>query len=111
MNKKDLSNRNCEACNNLTPKLSSGQAIELLKQLSGWGIVEEYHLQKRWKFKNFADPLKFVLVVSGIAEKEGHHPDIKFGWGFVEITIWTHAIDGLSMNDFILAAKIDSLPV
>lgn len=110
MTKMNLSNNNCEACNKLTPKLSSEQIFELQTQLQGWSVVKGHHLQKRWDFKNFAKPLKFVTVISELAEKEGHHPNISFGWGYVEVTIWTHAIDGLSRNDFILAAKIDTLP-
>src|SRR3989344_7464252 len=97
----DLSKNNCEACNNLTPKLSFSKIKELLSQLQGWNVVEEYHLQKRWKFQNFAKPLEFVTAISELSEKEGHNPNINFGWGYVEITIWTHAINGLSKNDFI----------
>ena len=109
MTKTSLSNDRCEACNNLTPTLSPLQILELQTQLQGWAIVDRHHLQKRWDFKNFAKPLKFVLAISELAEKEGHHPNINFGWGYVELTVWTHAINGLSRNDFILAAKIDNL--
>lgn len=112
MNKENLSNRSCEACNNLTIRLTYNHALKLVEKLSGWHITaEERYLRRKWKFKNFTDPLKFVLAVSEIAEKEGHHPDINFGWGYVEITIWTHAIKGLSINDFILAAKINALKI
>ena len=109
MNKTNLSNDKCGSCNNLTPVLSPSQRLELQTQLQGWSIVEGHHLQKRWSFKNFAKPLKFVLAISELAEKEGHHPNINFGWGYVELTLWTHAINGLSRNDFVLAAKIDNL--
>lgn len=110
MTKMNLSNDHCEACNKLTPGLSPLQILELQTQLQDWDVVKRHHLQKRWYFKNFARPLKFVTTISELAEKEGHHPNISFGWGYVEVTIWTHAIGGLSRNDFILAAKIDTLP-
>ncbi|TSC84376.1 MAG: pterin-4-alpha-carbinolamine dehydratase [Parcubacteria group bacterium Gr01-1014_13] len=109
----DLSKDTCEACNKLTPKLSWTQAKEFLGQLQGWKLDEKNHLQKRWKFKDFATAKKLVDAISEIAEdpQVKHHPNINFGWGFVEVTVWTHAIDGLSKNDFILAAKIDTLVI
>ena len=68
-----------------------------------------FFLFKKFIFKNFLDSQKFINNVSKISEDEGHHPDISFGWGYAEIKITTHAIEGLSENDFILAAKIDQL--
>ena len=68
-----------------------------------------YFLEKEFKFKNFLDSQKFVNEVGKISENEGHHPDILFGWGYAKIKITTHAIKGLSENDFILAAKIDKI--
>ena len=70
---------------------------------------EIYFLEKNFIFKNFVESQKFVNEVGKIAEVEGHHPDISFGWGYVKIAITTHAIEGLSKNDFILAAKIDRI--
>jgi 4a-hydroxytetrahydrobiopterin dehydratase len=105
----DLSNNKCEACNHLTPKLTAEQAGELLTQLRDWTITSGDRLTKRWKFTDFAEALKFVNAVGVIAEEEGHHPDISFGWGYAEVTLTTHAIQGLSKNDFIMAAKIDLL--
>ena len=105
----ELSKFRCEACNASTPKLTSEETEELLKQLNGWWIVDGHHLYKRWKYKDFAKPLESVNAIGAVAEEEGHHPDIKFSWGYVEITIYTHSIDGLSKNDFILAAKIDQI--
>ena len=66
-----------------------------------------YFLEKNFKFKNFLESQKFINKVGEISEQEGHHPDILFGWGYAKISITTHAIEGLSENDFILAAKID----
>ena len=72
-------------------------------------LVEENLFFKEFKFKNYADSETFILNVGKIAESEGHHPDINFGWGYANIKITTHAIEGISENDFILAAKIDQL--
>ena len=66
-------------------------------------------LEKKFKFKNFIDSQNFVNRVGEISEEEGHHPDITFGWGYAKLNISTHAIEGLSENDFILAAKIDQI--
>ena len=68
-----------------------------------------FTLEKNFKFKNFLDSQNFINKVGEISENEGHHPDISFGWGYAEVKITTHAIEGLSENDFILAAKIDQL--
>ena len=70
---------------------------------------KKFYLNKKFKFKNFLDSQNFINRVGEISENEGHHPDILFGWGYAEIKITTHAIEGLSENDFILAAKIDQL--
>ena len=70
---------------------------------------KKFYLNKKFKFKNFLDSQNFINRVGEISENEGHHPDISFGWGYAEIKITTHAIEGLSENDFILAAKIDQL--
>jgi 4a-hydroxytetrahydrobiopterin dehydratase len=80
-----------------------------LSQLEGWEVVNEHHLKKAYDFKNFRETLSFVNHVGELAEEQGHHPDICFGWGKAEITIWTHKINGLTESDFVLAAKIDRL--
>jgi 4a-hydroxytetrahydrobiopterin dehydratase len=102
-----LSSRHCVPCHGGVPRLTSEETAPLLKELRGWEVVEEHHLLKDFKFPNFADALSFVNRVGQIAESEGHHPDIRLGWGYAQIKIYTHAIDGLSESDFILAAKID----
>jgi pterin-4a-carbinolamine dehydratase len=81
--------------------------LEGLEDRSGKGAK----ITKEYKFKNFAEALSFVNRVGEIAEKEGHHPDINFGWGYVTITLQTHSINGLSRNDFILAVKINEISV
>lgn len=74
-----------------------------------WTIEKEQHLQREFRFPDFKQALTFVNRVGEIAEQEGHHPDILLAWGKVEITLWTHKINGLTESDFIMAAKIDRL--
>ena len=102
-----LSSRHCVPCHGGVPRLRGEEVKTLLGQLRGWEAVEEHHLAKEYKFQNFAGALAFVNRVGEIAEREGHHPDITFGWGYARLQIYTHAIGGLSESDFILAAKID----
>ncbi len=105
----DLAERPCVPCAGDVPPLTSDEINRYITGLKDWRVIKEHHLKKAYKFKNYADALVLVNRVSDLAETEGHHPDICFGWGRVEITIYTHAIYGLSENDFILAAKIDRL--
>lgn len=105
----DLSSRKCVPCHGGVPRLRGEEIEAFARQLPEWEVVGERHLRRRFKFTNFRDALSFVNRVGEVAESEGHHPDISFGWGYAEIQIYTHAIDGLSESDFILAAKIDRL--
>lgn len=105
----ELSSKQCVPCRGGVPPLAGAEINRLLGQLNGWEVVNEHHLKKNYKFANFREALKFVNQVGELAEEQGHHPDICFGWGNAEITIWTHKIDGLTESDFILAAKIDEL--
>jgi 4a-hydroxytetrahydrobiopterin dehydratase len=91
------------------PPLGGAEIGELLTELDRWEVIEEHHLLKRYTFKDFREALEFVNRVGQLAEEQGHHPDICFGWGHCDLTIWTHKIDGLTESDFILAAKIDAL--
>ena len=105
-----LAKSQCTPCQGGVESLQ-GKAIEkLLKQLpDGWQVIDEHHLEKEYKFKNFKQALEFVNKVGELAEAQGHHPDIYLSWGKVKLTICTHKIDGLHENDFILAAKTDQL--
>ncbi len=103
-----LSSKHCVPCSGGVPRLSGAEIEPLLAQLEGWEVVEGHHLSKEYKFANFADALAFVNRAGAVAEGEGHHPDIEFGWGYARLKIYTHAIDGLSESDFILAARIDA---
>lgn len=105
----ELASRECVPCRGGVPPLKGEELTKLKAQLDAWSIVEEHHLSKAFKLSDFKEALAFVNRVGELAEAQGHHPDICFGWGRVEITIWTHKIDGLTESDFILAAKIDAL--
>ena len=88
--------------------MGKAEVERLLYQVSGWSLSGKW-ITKEFKFKNFVAAMKFVNRVADLAEEEGHHPDIHIHYNIVRFDIWTHAIDGLSENDFILAAKIDAL--
>ncbi|HKP38502.1 MAG TPA: 4a-hydroxytetrahydrobiopterin dehydratase [Pyrinomonadaceae bacterium] len=105
----ELAERECVPCRGGVPPLQGAEIDKLLSQLAGWDVVGQHHLAKQYKFENFRETLEFVNRVGELAEGQGHHPDICFGWGKAEITIWTHKIDGLTESDFVLAAKIDKL--
>lgn len=105
----DLASRECVPCRGGVPPLKGDEITNLLKQLDSWEVIREHHLQKVFKFSNFRESQQFVNRVGDLAEEQGHHPDICFGWGRAEITIWTHKIDGLTESDFVLAAKVDQL--
>jgi 4a-hydroxytetrahydrobiopterin dehydratase len=107
----NLAQKKCVPCEDGVPPLTPRQAGELLKQLSPeWMLVDSGRLLARsFTFKNFKQTMAFVNRVADIAEAEGHHPDMSVGYGTLGIELTTHAIDGLSENDFILAAKIDAL--
>lgn len=105
----ELASRDCVPCRGGVPPLKGEEIKNLLAQVTGWEVVEEHHLRKAYKFENFREAQAFVDRVGNLAEEQGHHPDICFGWGRAEITIWTHKIDGLTESDFVLAAKIDGL--
>lgn len=105
----NLTEKRCVPCEGGVPTLT-GSAIEKLRpQVPGWEVVEGHHLRKEFRFRDFRQTLDFVNRIGDIAEAEGHHPDICFGWGKADVTVWTHAANGLTENDFILAAKINQL--
>ncbi len=105
----ELAERQCVPCRGGVPPLSGDELKNYSQQLPTWEVVNQHHLTRNYKFKNFRDTLDFVNRIGELAEEQGHHPDICFGWGKAEISIWTHKIDGLTESDFVLAAKIDKL--
>ena len=107
-----LADRHCVPCRGGVPPLKGNKLAEIHRQLAEpaqRNIVGEHHIVRAYKFPDFKSALAFVNRVGEVAEEEGHHPDILLGWGKVEITTWTHAVDGLTESDFILAAKIERL--
>jgi 4a-hydroxytetrahydrobiopterin dehydratase len=110
--KSNLAGKRCKPCEENNPPLK-GEAVRHLKEKlgAGWKVVNEHHLEKEYMFKNFREALDFTNRLGEVAEQEGHHPDIYLRWDKVRLQIWTHNIDGLSENDFVLAAKADALPL
>ena len=111
----DLLNKKCEPCEGGVSAFDISEIHKYQKKVDGWNVVKKkdeiYTLEKNFTFRNFLKSQEFINEVGKIAESEGHHPDISFGWGYAKINITTHAIEGLSENDFILAAKIDKINV
>ena len=107
----DLFDKKCIPCEGGVVPFDISEIHKYQKKVDGWDIIKNekniYFLKKNFFFKNFLESQNFINKVAEIAEKENHHPDISFGWGYAVINITTHAIEGLSENDFILAAKID----
>ena len=109
----NLKDKKCVPCEGGVIPFDISEIHKYQKKVDGWDILQDtkkkFFLNKRFNFNNFIESQKFINKVGEISEDEGHHPDISFGWGYAEIKITTHAIEGLSENDFILAAKIDQL--
>ncbi len=105
-----LTQKYCVACEAGTPPMTLEEAERLVEQVPGWELrPEEKKLARRFKFKDFKEAMTFVNRVADLAEEEGHHPDIYISWNRVRLELTTHAIKGLSDNDFIMAAKISEL--
>ncbi len=104
-----LAQEKCKPCSGGVPPLKGDDLKELHKELTGWDVVDEHHLAKTIDTDDFATALDLVNRIGQIAEEQGHHPVITFTYGKVDLTVYTHKIDGLTRSDFILAAKIDRL--
>ena len=109
----DLASKKCVPCEGNIPPFKAEEIHKYLKKVDGWDVKEDetknYFLIKEFKFQNFLESQNFINKVGQIAEIEGHHPDISFGWGYAKIKIFTHAIKGLHESDFVLAAKVDKI--
>ena len=106
----DLTLERCIPCSLDTPPMKGDILYELLDTLHPqWLLVEETHIERQFKFHDFAEALTFVNKIGELAEAEGHHPDIQLSWGKVKVVLITHKIAGLSRNDFVVASKIDNL--
>jgi 4a-hydroxytetrahydrobiopterin dehydratase len=105
-----LAEKECVPCKGGVAPLKGAELANLASQLKpGWRVVDEHHLEKEYKFKDFREALAFTNKVGELAEAQGHHPDIYLAWGKVRLTIWTHKINGLTESDFVFAAKADNL--
>jgi 4a-hydroxytetrahydrobiopterin dehydratase len=107
-----LADKTCVPCRGGVPPLKGKELANVHRQLpefAHWTVVNEHHITRSYKFPDFRTALDFVNKVGEIAEEQGHHPDIFLTWGKVDITIWTHMVDGLTESDFIIAAKIDRI--
>jgi 4a-hydroxytetrahydrobiopterin dehydratase len=103
-----LADKACVPCRGGVPPLTPERVEQLLGELQpGWRVDPEGHLERDYKFKDFAQALEFVNRVAAIAEAEGHHPDLHLSWGKCRAEIWTHKIQGLTESDFYFAAKTD----
>ena len=109
----ELVQKKCKPCEGGVEPYSPEEAKQQLKQLEGWRLTHDgQRIRKDWKVKNFMAGMKFFNRCAELAEADGHHPDLHIeGYRNVSVELWTHAIGGLSENDFILAAKIDELPI
>jgi len=104
-----LASHTCVPCRGDTPALTTEQQTPLLASLVGWKIEDEQRLMRDFSFSNFLEALEFTNRAGSIAEEQGHHPEITVGWGHAKVVIWTHKINGLTENDFILAAKLNQI--
>lgn len=103
----NLASKHCVPCRGGVPPLKGEELRKLQTEIPDWKVVDEHHLAKTFVFPDFKNALDFVNRVGGVAEAEGHHPNICFTWGRADVETYTHKIDGLTESDFILAAKID----
>jgi 4a-hydroxytetrahydrobiopterin dehydratase len=102
-----LANKTCVPCQGGVPPLQGDELLRLSAQLRDWKVIGQHHIQRVFLFPDFRKALAFVNQVGEVAEDQGHHPNLALSWGRVEVTTFTHKIDGLTESDFILAAKID----
>jgi 4a-hydroxytetrahydrobiopterin dehydratase len=110
MNTISLLNKRCIPCQGGQPPLQKTEVKNYLQEIGNqWQINDHGHLFKPYKFKDFMSAMTFANKIADLAEKEGHHPDLTITWGSCAVEIWTHKINGLTENDFILAAKIEAL--
>ncbi len=107
----DFTQKRCVPCEGGVPRKAPAEVDEALRSLEGWDAQDgKTRLHQHDRFQDFVQAMRFVNALAGLAEAEGHHPDVCVHWNVVDVTLWTHAIGGLSENDFIVAAKLDTLP-
>ena len=107
----DFTRKKCVPCEGGVPKMAPAEVEQALRSLDGWDAREgATRIHKHYRFKGFRQAMRFLNALADLAEAEGHHPDFTVHYNTVDVNLWTHAIGGLSENDFIVAAKLDSLP-
>ena len=106
----ELAREKCVVCKPGTPSLAANEIAALQLEIDpAWAVVEARRLHRRWRFHDFASAFEFTSQLAQISEGQGHHPDIKLGWGYVEVDLETHAAHGLTRNDFVMAARFDGI--
>ena len=106
----DYASKRCVQCEGGIPAFTPAQVEEAVRSVSGWDVRDGHgKIHKHHRFKGFKEAMRFVNAMADLAEAEGHHPDFTVSYATVDVTLWTHAVGGLSENDFILAAKLDEL--
>jgi 4a-hydroxytetrahydrobiopterin dehydratase len=104
----NLASKQCVPCRGGVSPLKGAELQAVLREVgNGWRVIDEHHLEKEYRFKNFREALSFTVRVGDLAEAQNHHPDIFLAWGRVRLMVWTHKIDGLTESDFVFAAKAD----
>lgn len=112
MNGMDLLNKKCVPCEDGTQPMTKEESQKYLAEILGWGVIEDgKKISKEFVFPDFVQAIQFIDKIAEVAEQEGHHPDLHISYSKVRIELWTHAIGGLSENDFILAAKISAIQI
>jgi len=105
-----LATQTCTPCRGGIPPLTPAEAKEYMAQVPGWNLIEgATKIERTFTFEDFAQAMEFAQSVGALAEEQGHHPEITFGWGYCRVLFYTHKINGLHENDFIIAAKVNEL--
>lgn len=105
-----LATKKCVPCEGGTPPMGPMEARKLMAELNpAWRLVADHELRREFPFPDFKSAVAFANRIAELADAEGHHPILTISWGLLVVELWTHAIDGLSENDFIMATKIDAL--
>lgn len=109
MRASSLKEKTCIPCHAGTKPLGPSEIEQLQEHVDRWAVVDNHHLRRVFRFIDFAQAMEFARRVGYLSDEQGHHPEITIAWGRVDVRVWTHLINGLTMSDFVLAAKIDAL--
>lgn len=105
-----LTQKTCKPCEGDVPPMGTDEAKAMMAELDHWSLSDDgTTIRRRFEFKGFAKPVEMANLAAWLGNKQGHHPDIAFGWGYCEVAFTTHAAKGLTENDFICAARLDTL--